>query len=42
MNDTATIRQEMVDELGRLIDLSVRLREAMLARDSDRILEVVA
>lgn len=42
MNDTWTIRQEMVDELGRLIDLSERLRQAMLARDPDRILEVVA
>ena len=42
MNDTMTIRQEMVDELGRLIDLSERLRRAMLARDADRILEVVA
>ena len=42
MNDAGTIRQEMVDELGRLIDLSERLRQAMLARDPDRILEVVA
>lgn len=42
MNDTMTIRQEMVDELGRLIDLSERLRSAMLARDADQILEVVA
>ncbi len=42
MNEPMSLRGEMVDELGRLIDLAERLREAMLARDSDRILEVVA
>lgn len=41
MNTTGT-RQEIVDELSRLIQVSGDLREAMLARDPSRIQQVVA
>ncbi len=42
MNATETLRQDLVDEMNRLIDLSTELRQAMLERDPDKILAVVA
>ena len=42
MNAAETLRQDVADELSRLVDLSTDLRQAMLARDPDKILEVVA
>ena len=42
MNSAEALRQDLADELNRLIDLSTELRQAMLARDPDQILAVVA
>ncbi len=42
MNLAGMFKQDVTDELGRLIDLSTRLREAMLARDAERIQQVVS
>ena len=37
-----SLKQEIILELERLIELSSELREAMLGRDPERIMEVVA
>lgn len=42
MNNDETLRQEVADELNRLVDLSADLRQAMRDRDPEKILEVVA
>ena len=42
MSDAEPFRQEVTEELGRLVELSTDLRLAMLARDPEKILEVVS
>lgn len=42
MKDDPILRETVTLELNRLVDLSNDLRQAMLARDPDQILEVVA
>ena len=42
MNQDDALRQEVVEELNRLVEVFTRLRQAMLSRDPEQILEVVA
>ncbi len=42
MSTAEPLRQDVADELSRLVDLSADLRQAMLERDPEKILEVVA
>ncbi len=42
MNPDNTYRQEVVDELNRLMEIFTHLRQAMLSRNPEQILEVVA
>ena len=42
MNPNENLRQSVVDELNRLVDIFTDLRQAMLSRKSDQILDVVA
>ncbi len=42
MNPDETLRQEVVQELSRLVDISSDLRQAMLSRDPEKIMEVAA
>ncbi len=42
MNQDDVLRQEIVEELNRLVEVFTRLRQAMLSRDPEQILEVVA
>ncbi len=42
MNLDDSLRQEVVGELSRLVEISSDLRAAMLSRDPDRIMEVAA
>ena len=42
MNSDDTFRQEVVGELNRLVEIFTHLRQAMLSRNPEQILEVVA
>ncbi len=42
MNPNETLRQEVVEELTRLVGIFTDLRHAMLSRNPDQILEAVA
>ena len=42
MNADPALREEVVGELEHLVDISNELRDAMLTRDADKIMNVVA
>lgn len=42
MNDARPLKERVAEELERLVEVSAELRQAMLDRDPQRIMEVVA